>query len=122
MKLLLLLVVLCPILSLASSGTPSTMAIRDTSSTNLHVSYAAGTSTLLSNLQGTSHLLVYNGTSSAIAVSPRANSCGSSTTDAFMIPATSGLVLDNVAIAKAVCVRSLSGSSVTSGVIYSTAW
>lgn len=122
MKLVIAALAFFSVTSFAGAGIPAELAIRNTASVNLHVSYSGPGATLLQNLKGVSTGLIYNGTSTAIAASVRSNTCGATTEDQLMIPANTGLVVENVAMAKAVCIRSLSGSSVTSGTIYATAW
>ena len=120
-KLVLLLALLCPFV-FAESGVMVPMGLRALGTTALHVSYAGPGATLFSNLKSTSHVLVYNASAAAIAVGVRSNTCGNSTADSFPVPANSGLVVDGTVNAKAICIRSLSGASVSSGTIYASAW
>jgi hypothetical protein len=120
-KLFLLLALVCPFV-FAESGVPAPMGVRVLSSVNLHVSYSGPGAQILTGLKSPSHVLVYNASAAAVAIGTRSNSCGQTTGDSYPVPANSGLVIDQTAIAKVVCVRSLSGSSVTTGTIYASAW
>lgn len=107
----------------AEVGIPTTMNIRNTATSTLWTVYASvGSSTHNGTLKGVSNVAVYNGTAAAIAIGVNTDTCGSSTVDAFVVPATTGFVAERVAIKKSICVRSVSGSSVGTGTIYTSAW
>lgn len=122
MRFILVLLVWCGVSMAERGGVPAEMESRDFSSTSLPTAYTGSNSQLISGLKGVSNFSVYNGASVAIAVSTVGSTCGSSTTDAFVIPATTGLVIERVAIGRVLCGRSLSGSAVDLGTAYISAW
>lgn len=105
-----------------SAGVPAAMKTMLLSSAGIGPSYTNGTPTAFSTLQGVSRVSIYNGSAASIAFSVNTDTCTASSRDAFMVPASVGLVVENVAVHKAICVRSLSGASVSSGSIYVSAW
>lgn len=109
-----------------AAGLPATMAIRKVGTTNIPATYGAGTPTLLSGLVGVSNFVIYNGSSSAIAISTRGATCSSTSPDSYYIPTSTGLRVDNVAINKVICVRGVdsagNGASVSAGVVFGSAW
>lgn len=105
-----------------SVGTPTTMNVLDTASTNLGLGYDYAASPRLTELKGVSNFFVWNATSGVVGVNVKQNTCNSSGADQYMVPATSGVFIERVAIAKSICLRSLTGSSLSSGKIYVGAW
>lgn len=105
------------------AGLPATLG---RTSTIVGTHYGATGATVLSSLKGVSNIAVYNGSSlGSVAVSRGTSglTCDVSTVDNFEVPASTGLVIEDVAINKVVCIRSLSfGSSLTSGVVSVSAW
>ena len=107
----------------ADPGIPATMDIRNTATTALYTVFAsAGSSTFNGTLKGVSNIAIYNGTAAAIAVGLKSDTCSGSTVDSFMVPANTGFVAERAVIKKSICIRSLSGSSVNTGTIYTSAW
>lgn len=74
------------------------------------------------SLKGVNALAIYNGSSLAdVGINTRSQGCGAASGDNFMIPASSGLVIEHVMIGKVICARSL-GSSLVVGNLYISVW
>lgn len=104
-------------------GIPSTLVTRDAASVPVGTDYGGANTSVFSNMAGKKNFSIYNGSSTVIAVGVRSNSCSiANTSDNFVIPGSTGLVIENVAMAKALCLRSLAGSSAAAGTIYLSVW
>lgn len=105
----------------AIAGAPVS-ASQDASSTNIPTSYSSAGATLLTLTSGTkSHIAVVNDTGTDIEVSVNATACGASSTAGFVVPDGLSATLDNVAINKVVCIKSL-GSAISSGKVHAVVW
>lgn len=103
-------------------GLPSEMVARNAASSTIGLLYSSANAEVFSNMKAKSNFSIYNGSGSSLGVGVRSNSCASTTLDNYMIPAATGLVIEDVAMAKALCIRSLSGSSITSGTVFLSVW
>ena len=97
-------------------GRPFTMATVDTSSSNITTGYDGANAEVLSGLASPKNILVWNETGSNIAVSvPDGSACSVSSPDHFVAPgvagSAAGVGVDQVAINKVVCLRSLTGGT-----------
>lgn len=93
------------------------------SSNNIPTAYGTGAgSQFLTGISDCSHISVTNNTSSDIAVSLESPTCASTNADDVFVAASSVGWFDNVSINKVVCVRSDTGSLITSGDIKVSAW
>ena len=107
----------------AETGIPATIDIRNTATVPLFTAYnVVGSSLFNKTLAGKANIAIYNKTAAEIAIGTMSDVCNGATVDSFVIPANSGLVVERVAVKKSICVRSVTGSSVGSGSIYSSAW
>jgi hypothetical protein len=107
----------------AETGIPATMNIKNTASSALYTVYnSVGSSTFDFTLSGKANIAIYNGTAASVAVSTTSDRCNSSSVDNFVVPASTGFVAEKIVVKKSICVRSLSGASVNSGVIYTSTW
>lgn len=126
-RLLLGVALLCLTnLSLAAGGDfvgiPSTMVTRNTATTPVGLLYTSQGSSIFTEMSGKMNFSIFNGSGTSLAVAVRSNECTSSTQDNFMVPANTGLVIEDIAMAKAFCARSISGNSITSGTILLSVW
>jgi len=107
-------------------GTASSLGSLNTLTTNLGTTYNDSEGVILSSLGGKSNLMIYNGSSlGRLAVSfGRGNAYQTCTgaEDNLIVPASTGLVIEDVLINKVVCIRAAGGSAFTSGIIDATAW
>jgi len=126
MKAIFLLLSFCTLSFAAGVGTPFTMAIVDTTSSNITTGYDGAAAAVKTNLAGAKHLLVWNAIGDDIGVSlPDAAGCVVSSPDNFIVPGVAGgggVGVDDVSINKHVCLRSLSGGTISSGAVYVSAW
>lgn len=105
---------------------PFVMATIDTSSDNITTGYDGANAEVLSDLANPTHILVWNETESNVGVSLSLDTCNAQSPDHLIAPGVTGtgagVSADEIAIKKIVCLRSLSGSSITSGLIYVSTW
>jgi hypothetical protein len=101
---------------------PGAVNSRDTSVTAIPTTYTTN-SGLLSGLYGATHVSVINGSSSAIGLSLSTQSATcSGGVDNAVIQASGCSTYDDISINTNICARSLTGSAISSGVIYIIAW
>lgn len=106
-----------------SAGVPATMAIRNSNTTIIGTAYTSSNASLGSAIKGVANIAIVNGsTLGEIAISVKGTACDSGTVDAFAIPASTSAVFEDVAVGKVICVRSLTGSNITSGKVYLSVW
>jgi len=106
---------------------PFTMAIVDTSSTNITTGYDGAGAMVMSGLASPRNILVWNETELNIGVSlPTGTTCVVSSPDHLIAPgilgAASGVSADKIAIGQVVCLRSLSGGTISTGDVYVSVW
>ncbi len=112
----------CGVVFAHGAGVPTTMANITTSTTPIWDTYALQGGSSLSQLKGVSNFAAYNGTSTAVAISVRSHTCTVATNDHYYLPASTGLVVENVAIAKSICLKALGAASINSGTVALSAW
>jgi hypothetical protein len=127
MKYLALLLFSVAAMGSSKATRPFTMAIVDTSSTNITTGYDGANAEVLSGLASPENLLVWNETGLNIGVSvPTGSSCLVSSPDHFVAPgvaaSAAGVAVDDVAVNKVVCLRSLSGGTISTGTVYVSVW
>ena len=114
---------LCDTSNAMYPGLPTTMVQKNASTTTIGLLYSSTGATVFSDLRGVSNFSIYNGSSLYdIALSVRSNSCDLAVNDHFMIPASTGLIIDGVAVGKAICLRTLGSTSITYGSVFISAW
>ena len=125
MKAFFFFLTLCS-LSFGGLGVPFTMATIDTSSTNLTTGYDGPAAQVQSNLAGVGHVLVWNGTASDIGISvPSGSGCTVSSPDHLVAPGVAGgfgVAVDDISVNNVVCLRSLTGGLINSGIVYVSVW
>lgn len=104
------------------TGIPSQLVARDGATSTIGLLYSSASSEVFSNMAGKQNFSIFNGSGTSLGVAVRSNTCSSSSQDNFMVPANTGLVIEDVAMAKALCIRSLSGNSITTGVVLLSVW
>lgn len=125
-KLFLALLLTSTLAFSAEPKRPFTMAIIDTSSTNITTGYDGAGAEVQTGLASPGHLLIWNETGSNIGVSvPTGDSCLVSSPDHFISPGAAngaGVAADLVAVNKVVCLRSLTGLTIMAGDVYVSVW
>ena len=127
MKYLALLLFSITAMGASKATRPFTMAIVDTSATNITTGYDGADAEVLSALGSPENIMVWNETGLNIGVSlPTGNSCLVSSPDHFIAPgvaaSAAGVAVDAVAVNKVVCLRSLSGGTISTGMVYVSVW
>lgn len=115
-----------PLFAEISPGRPDPMVELDTATSNITTGYDGANAKVVSGLASPGNFQVWNETGSLIGVSvPNGNNCLVSSPDNFVVPGLgvgSGNTVPNVAVNKILCMRSLTGASITSGKVYISTW
>jgi len=125
MKLKLIVGLLFATSVYAAPKVPAPMDILNTNSNNLGTAYTDTESNVLSGLGGAQNFSVFNGStlgSIVLSFGTDGLTCDGSSVDHYLIPSETGLLVENVAINKVICLRSQTGSSITSGTISTSVW
>lgn len=106
------------------AGIPATMITRNFATTTLGTAFTDASSAVNSTVyKGVNNFLIYTTSASDLVASVKNNSsCGSSSRDEFVVPATNGIIIENVAVGQYICLRTTAASSATTGKAYISAW
>lgn len=95
----------------------------DASSVNIPAAFGSAGAAVCTGLSGKTRIYLASTVSTRIAVSIKTSTTNcSGGTDDFVLPASATAVLENLAVNATVCVRSLTGSAIASGLVDASAW
>ena len=107
-----------------SAGVPTAVYTRDANTSKLGPGFDENAGEIFSGLKGINNIYAYNGSSLGhMGLSVVGNSsCLPGSTTHLAVPPSTGVLFDNLAVGKIVCLKSLTGASITSGTLSVSAW
>lgn len=104
-----------------SAGVPDQMTVLGGAAQPLGPTYGHPYVSVTSNAKN--NFQVYNKSSVDLGVNVNNNTCTSENVDNFVVPATNGgVTIENVAIGRVICVRTLSGGSMSGSSVFVSRW